>query len=98
MSAALLKDTGWKLNEGNAKIAGCDTGIKVIDDAGLIVGANVVATSNLLLATSPDKATYQNRMSVYKDRLVAAGLINGKQGGKMMACSAKVPAAKIGNP
>ena len=98
MSAALLKDTGWKLNEGNAKIAGCDTGIKVIQDGGLIVGANVVATSNLFLATSPDKATYQNKMSLYKDRLVASGLITGKQGGKMMTCSAKVPAAKIGNP
>jgi hypothetical protein len=97
MSAALLKDTGWRLNDGNALIGGCDTGIKVIQDGGLIVGANVVATSNLFLATSPDKATYQARLSAYKDSLVAAGFITGKQGGKMIQCAAKVPAAKIGN-
>ena len=89
MSAALLEDTGWKINKGNAKIAGCDTGIKVIDDAGFIIGANVEATSKLFLATSPDKKTYQARMSAYKDSLVAAGLITGKQGGKMMTCSSK---------
>ena len=97
MSAALLKDTGWRLNGGNALIGGCDTGIKVIQDGGLIVGANVVATSNLFLATSPDKATYQARLSAYKDGLVAAGFITGKQGGKMMQCAAKIPAAKVGS-
>jgi hypothetical protein len=89
ISANLLKDTGWRLNTGNALIAGCDTGIKVINDAGIIIGANVEATSNLLLATSADKATYQARMSAYKDQMVAAGLITGKQGGKMMQCAAK---------
>ena len=96
MSAALLKDTGWKLNEGNALIGACDTTIKVIDDAGFIIGANVVATSNLFLATSPDKATYQARMSAYKDDLVARSLITGKQGGKLITCAAKIPASAIG--
>jgi hypothetical protein len=90
MTAALMKDIGWRLNTGNALIAGCDTGIKVIDDAGFIIGANVQATSNLIASTSPDKATYQARMSEYKDRMVAAGLITGKQGGKMMQCAAKI--------
>ena len=90
ITANLLKDTGWHLNTGNAQIAGCDTTIKIINDAGIIIGANVQATSNLLAATSPDKATYQNRMSAYKDQMVAAGLITGKQGGKMMQCAAKI--------
>ena len=90
ITANLLKDTGWHLNTGNAKIAGCDTGIKIINDAGIIIGANVQATSNLIASTSPDKATYQNRMSQYKDQMVAAGLITGPQGGKMMSCAAKI--------
>ena len=29
-------------------------------------------------------------MSAYKDQMVAAGLITGKQGGKMMQCAAKI--------
>ena len=64
--------------------------------AGRHDAANVVATSNLFLATSPDKATYQARLSAYKDDLVARGLITGKQGGKMLACAAKLPASKVG--
>lgn len=85
----LLQDTGWTLNPGNAKIGGCDTGIDAVDDAGIIVGANVQATSNLCRASTPNKSAYQACMDVYKDRLVAAGLVTGRQGGKMMACAAK---------
>ena len=29
-------------------------------------------------------------MEVYKRKLVASGLVTGKQGGKMMACAAKI--------
>src|SRR3546814_1837576 len=47
ISANLLQDTGWTLNGGNARIGNCDTGVDVVDDAGIIVGANVQATSNL---------------------------------------------------
>lgn len=86
----LLRDTGWPINDGNAKINGCDTTIDVVDDAGIIIGANVEATSKLCAASSPNKAAYQGCMEVYKDKLVASGLVTGKQGGKMMACAAKI--------
>ena len=84
----LLKDTGWKLNPGNAVIDGCDTGIRIVDDAGIIIGANVQATSNLCLYTATARGDYQNCMSGYKDRLLAANLITDKQAGKMMSCAA----------
>ena len=89
-SAALLQDTGWQLNTGNAKIDGCDTTIDVIDDAGIIVGANVQAQSNLCKAGATSHGEYQSCMDAYKDRLLLSGLITGKQGGKMMSCAAKV--------
>jgi hypothetical protein len=89
-SAALLQDTGWKLNGGNAKLNGCDTTIDVVDDAGIIIGANVQAQSNLCAAFAADKGAYQSCMETYKDKMVLSGLITGKQGGKMMACAAKV--------
>ncbi|MDP1696306.1 MAG: serine protease [Xanthomonadaceae bacterium] len=90
ISPNLLQDTGWVLNGGNAKIAGCDTTIDVVDVAGIIVGANVQATSNLCLSKATNRGSYQSCMDAYKDRLLGLGLITGKQGGKMMSCAAKV--------
>jgi hypothetical protein len=84
----LLKDTGWVLNTGSAKIDGCDTGIDIVDDAGIIIGANVQAQSNLCLSKAAKRGDYQGCMDAYKSRLLASNLITGKQGGKMMSCAA----------
>lgn len=89
-SANLLQDTGWTLNKGPAYINGCNTEVTVIDDAGLIVGANIIATSNLIAATSANKTAYMARMEAYRNSLLAAGLINGRQGGKVMSCAGKI--------
>jgi hypothetical protein len=86
----LLKDTGWTLNEGNARIDGCDTTIDVVSDAGIIVGANVQATSNLCLSQATTRGSYQGCMDAYKERLLVSGLITGKQAGKLMSCAAKL--------
>ena len=86
----LLKDTGWTLNPGNAKINGCDTSIDAVNDAGIIIGANVEATSNVCGAASVDRSAYQSCMAIYRHKLVASGLITGEQGGRMMACAAKI--------
>lgn len=90
ISPNLLKDTGWILNPGNAKINDCDTTVDVVNDAGIIIGANVQATSNLCLNTSASKDAYQGCMDAYKERMVASGLLTGKQGGKVMACAARI--------
>lgn len=90
ISANLLEDTGWVLNAGNATIDGCDTGIDVVDDAGIIIGANVQATSNVCLLNAGNRGGYQGCMEAYKDKLVAAGLITGKQGGRLMNCASKI--------
>ena len=86
----LLADTGWTLNAGNAKIDGCDTGIKIVDDAGLIVGANVQATSNVCLMGASNRGEYQSCMVAYRNDLRAQGLITGAQGGQLSACAANI--------
>ena len=86
----LLEDIGWTLNAGNAVIDGCNTGIDVVDDAGIIIGANVQATSNVCLINATKRGDYQSCMETYKDKLVASGLITGKQGGRLMNCAAKI--------
>lgn len=90
----LFKDTGWTLNDGTAMIDGCDTGVDIVNDAGIIIGANVQASSNLCLSTATNRGSYQGCMEAYKDRMVASGLLTGAQGGKVMACAAKVGKAK----
>lgn len=90
ISANLLQDTGWVINAGNARIGNCDTSIDVVDDAGIIVGANVEAQSAVCQINAPDRGAYQSCMEAYKDRMVLSGLISGKQGGKLMACAAKL--------
>ena len=90
----LLQDTGWKLNSGNAKIDGCDTGIDIVNDAGIIIGANVQATSNLCLSRAVKRGDYQGCMDAYKGRMLASGLITNKQAGKMMSCAAQVGKTK----
>ena len=90
MSAALLKDVGWKLNPGNAKLAGCDTGIKVISTGGLIIGANVEATSKLCLSSAATINDYRNCMGALNNRLTVANLITRAQSTKLMYCAGKV--------
>lgn len=90
----LFQDTGWTLNDGTAMIDGCDTGVDIVNDAGIIIGANVQASSNLCLSTASNRGSYQGCMEAYKDRMVASGLLTGAQGGKVMACAAKVGKAK----
>lgn len=90
ISANLLEDTGWEINRGPAYINGCSTEVTVIDDSGLIIGANIIATSKLIASSSANKIEYMARMEAYRDRLVASGLITGRQGGKVMACAGKI--------
>jgi len=90
ISANLLDDTGWTLNSGNALIAGCDTGVDVVNDAGIIIGANIQASSNLCLSKAATRGDYQGCMETYKARLLASNLLTGKQTNKIMSCASKV--------
>jgi hypothetical protein len=87
ITANLLEDTGWRINSGSASINGCNTTVDIVDDSGLIPGANVIATHNLLAATSANKGAYLNGMKALRDRLVAAGLITSGQGSALVSCA-----------
>lgn len=90
LTPALYADEGWVLNAGNARIGNCTTNVDVVEEGGLIVGANVQAWSSMCLGTTPDKAAYQACMSAYKDSAIASGILTGNQGGKVVACAAKI--------
>lgn len=90
LTPALYTDEGWSLNPGNARIGNCTTNVDVVEEGGLIVGANVQAWSNLCLTTTPDKDAYVACMSAYKDSALASGILTGNQGGKVMGCAGKI--------
>ena len=89
LTPALFRDIGWKLNAGNAKIADCNTGVDVVDEGGLIVGANVQAWNKLCEASNSDKNGYLKCMDSYRKRASAERILVGGQGGKVLACAAK---------
>ena len=91
LTPALFQDIGWTLNPGNARIGDCTTNVDVVEDGGLIPGANVQAWSSLCAYESGGgKGAYQSCMDAYKERSLASGLLTGNQGGKVMACAAKI--------
>ncbi|MEO6104524.1 MAG: PA domain-containing protein [Pseudoxanthomonas sp.] len=89
LTPALFQDEGWTLTPGNAKIAGCDTGIAVSQVGGLIIGANVIAQNNICQITSTSQGAYNTCMTTYRNKLRAGGLINTTQSGKLQACVAR---------
>ncbi|MDQ3205630.1 MAG: serine protease [Pseudomonadota bacterium] len=89
LTPALFKDEGWVLNPGTAMLGNCDTGIPVVEEGGLIPGATVMAISNVCKLGTSSKGAYQGCMDANKERLLAQGVLQGNQGGKMMSCAAK---------
>lgn len=91
LTAAMFKDIGWVLYAGNARVNGCNSGINVVTDGGLVAGANAQAWSNLCRYSTGliRNGSYQGCMEAYKDRALASGLLVGSQGGKLMSCAAR---------
>jgi len=86
----LLEDTGWQLNPGSAVIGNCNTGVDVVNDAGIIIGANVQASSNLCLARATNRGSYQSCMSAYTNRMQQAGLLTSGQANAVLTCAAQL--------
>ena len=89
LTNALFQDEGWQLTAGNAKLAGCDTGVPVSQLGGLIIGANIVAQSNLCKTSTANQGGYTSCMTTFRNKLRTGGLINTTQSGKLQACVAR---------
>src|SRR3546814_16814233 len=73
----------------SARIGNGDTGVDGVDDAGIIIGANVQATSNLCESRAGNHGQYQGCMARYANRLEASGLVSGPQADAIASCAAK---------
>lgn len=83
----LLQDTGWTLNGGNGVVNGCDTGVDVVDDVGIIIGANLQAFNSVCLnSTNGSRAKYLRCMTDHNNDLKQLGLITRNQHIQVRKC------------
>jgi hypothetical protein len=88
LTPALFADQGYGIETGGARIGGCDTTIPVFEVGGAIVGASVIANSKLCAAGASNRGQYQSCIVAYGNSLKDAGLISGRQKGKLSSCAA----------
>lgn len=89
LTPALFRDTGWNTNAGNATLGGCDTGVPVVDPAGVAVGASIEAHGLICKAFAKNHGKYVSCMAQYADTLVDQGLIGGRDKGRVTSCAAR---------
>lgn len=89
LTPALYREEGWRTNEGTALIGTCNTTVSVLEEGGIVIGANVQAQDNVCRASSPNKALYLRCMNDYRKDLQDQGLISGRQGGQITSCAAR---------
>lgn len=91
LTPALFADIGWTLNPGNALLGTCNTTVKAVETGGLIIGANIVAESNLCAASAHgSRAQYLRCISDHATELQQEGAITATQLGKVRQCAATV--------
>ena len=86
LTPALFADIGWKLHQGGATFANCDTGTAASDAYGIVIGSNMAATSELCKDTNTLRNNYVSCMYKYRDGLLADGLITQQQALKLNTC------------
>lgn len=90
LTPALYVDEGWVLNPGNARIGKCDTRVDVVEEGGIIVGANVQAWNNLCRAANPNRpGRYVQCMVDVEQRLRTAKLVTPVEGATILLCTAR---------
>ena len=74
---------------GNAFMGSCDTFVPVLQEGGLVVGANVQAQNNVCLNYSDNKDDYVDCMAQYRNRLQSQGLLEQRFSGRIVSCAAR---------
>ena len=90
LTPALLRDIGWPMNDGNARLPGpngstCDSGVDASSDGGISLGGNVAAT-NAVCLIGATRTSYNTCMSNYANKLYTDGLITSLQRGQILTC------------
>lgn len=91
ITLAQMEDLGWNLDNGNAHIGSCDTGVKLFKNPGLIAGANVQAQDRLCRAGARgNRSQYLRCMNDTAVELRNVGMISAIEQASVRVCAAKV--------
>ncbi len=71
LTPALFRDLGWGVNQGSATTRGgaCDTGVPVVEEPGIIGGANLQAADSLCRTTTTGSSAYKSCIAPFVARL-----------------------------
>ncbi|WP_305804641.1 PA domain-containing protein [Stenotrophomonas sp. YIM B06876] len=90
LTLALFADEGWRLNTGTAKVNGCDTGVKLFMNPGVIAGANLVANERVCrVEAAGNRIHYLGCMDGLARDLQALGMIGTADKAKVRLCATK---------
>ncbi len=90
LTASLLKDVGWNTRPGNARLGKCATKVPRLEPGGLIIGANVEATSKLCeLNAKTSPRGYLVCMLDYSRSLREQKIVTDLQSASVSACAIK---------
>jgi hypothetical protein len=89
LTPALLKDTGWQLARGNARMfdGQCNSGVDAVDAGGLIVGASITAWDSLCASSTKDAGQYLKCMIDYTRSLRQQKLIDAHEAFHVTVCA-----------
>ena len=89
LTPALFRDTGWKTQDRNARLGECDLGIPVVNPDGVAIGASLEARGLVCSAFAPNRGQYVSCVVGYANDLAEAGLIEGRDKGRIASCAAR---------
>jgi hypothetical protein len=89
LTTALFADEGWPIASGNARLGGCDTGVPLQEEGGLVVGASVEAHSRVCRIGARNHGQYVSCMVAFAQQLRDAGLVPGASVGGITSCAAR---------
>ena len=90
LTPALYEDLGWTLNSGNATTNGgtCNTGVPVLEEPGLIGGANLQAADALCRDThGSGTAGYRSCVAPFVDKLRELGFVPRSKASAVTFCT-----------
>jgi PA domain len=88
LTPAMLEDQGWTTDRSNGTIEGCDTGLPIFQEGGMIIGATVQAHSAVCAVFGKNHGGYTSCMAKAGNSLNARGAITGKDKGRVQSCAA----------
>lgn len=86
LTPALYEDIGYTRREGTAVIGGCDTGVPLVQEGGIVPGAAILANWDMCQNTSQTGAQFATCVVGAYNRINASGFVTTEQARGFRSC------------